>query len=265
MTAIFAGFVVFAILGFLANSMNVPIATVVSSGPGLTFITYPEAVLLMPLPQLWAILFFFMMLILGLGSQFGGVQMITTSIIDHWPHLRDKEWRVTAGTCLGCFIAALPMTCNGGVYLFTLMEWHTASWAILLIGFAEIIVLSWIYGMGKTFDNIHEMGMKFGRVTRMYWKTVLTFITPIGSVAVFVFILTDLGATEFRDYVFPVWADILGWMFGLATLVPFVVFAVIQLAEGKNNIKDTFKLLVTPTTQWGPQEVDGQHVDRTQI
>lgn len=43
----------FGILGFLANRMNVPIDTVVTSGPGLTFITYPEAVLLMPLPQLW--------------------------------------------------------------------------------------------------------------------------------------------------------------------------------------------------------------------
>lgn len=31
------------------------------------------------------------------------------------------------------------MVCNGGVYLFTLMDWHTASWAILLLGIAEVI------------------------------------------------------------------------------------------------------------------------------
>lgn len=46
--------------------------------------------------------------------------------------------KVTLGTCLFCFIAALPMVCNGGIYLFTLFDWHTASWAILLIGFAEV-------------------------------------------------------------------------------------------------------------------------------
>lgn len=260
-TAVFAGFVVFAILGFLSKSMNVPIDTVVSSGPGLTFITYPEAVLLMPLPQLWAILFFVMMLILGLGSQFGGIQMMSTSIIDHWPHLRKHEWRVTAGICLGCFIAALPMTCNGGVYLFTLMEWHTASWAILLIGFAEIVVFSWVYGLEKTFENIREMGMKFNGFVKMYWKSVWLVITPIGSLGVFIFILTDLGSTEFRDYVFPLWADVLGWMFGLATLLPFVVFASIEIVKNKGSFTD----LLLPMEQWGPQEIDGRHIDRAQM
>lgn len=90
--------------------MGVSIENVASEGPGLTFITFPEAILLMTFPQVWAILFFVMMLTLGLGSQFGGIQMISTSIMDHWPHLREHETRVVAGTCIGCFIAALPMT-----------------------------------------------------------------------------------------------------------------------------------------------------------
>lgn len=260
-TAVYSGFVVFAILGFLSKSMNVPIDAVTTSGPGLTFITYPEAVLLMPLPQLWALLFFFMMLILGLGTMFGSIQMVTTTIVDHWPHLRDKEWRATAGTCIGGFVAALPMTCNGGIYLFTLMEWHTASWAILLIGLAEIVVLSWVYGMDLVLDNISEMGMKLGRWTKIYWKSVWLAITPILLVAVFIFILTDLSASEFRGYVFPVWATVLGWMFGLATLLPLFIAAGVELAKKKNNFKDLLK----PTLQWGPQEVDGQRVDRSKL
>lgn len=259
-TALYNGVVVFGILGFLSNSMNVPIETVTSSGPGLTFITYPEAVLLMPLPQLWAILFFFMMLILGLGSQFGSVQMIVSSIIDHWPHLRSKQWRVTAGVCLACFVAALPMTCPGGIYIKTLIEWHTASWNIFLIGFAEIIILSWIYGINRTLDNVSEMGMKLMSVTKVYWKSVWFVISPITLLAIFIFILTDLSATKFGDYVFPWWADVLGYLFGLATLVPFVVFAILQIVK-----TDDFRSLFRPTKQWGPQEVDGRRVDRAQM
>jgi len=49
--------------------MQMPIDNVVQSAEGLAFIVYPEAVARMPLPNLWAILFFFMLFILGLGSQ----------------------------------------------------------------------------------------------------------------------------------------------------------------------------------------------------
>jgi solute carrier family 6 amino acid transporter-like protein 5/7/9/14 len=237
--------------------MQVPIDQVVQSGPGLTFITYPEAIVLMPLPQMWAILFFIMMLLLGLGSQFAGIQMIATSIIDHWPHLRNKEWKVTGGVCMACFVAGLPMTCNGGVYLFTLMEWHTASWAILLIGMCEVVIFSWIYGLKRTFDNICEMGMKFAKALKYFWTSVWFIITPIGSVGVFIFILTDLGSTEFRGYVFPFWADLIGWMFGLSTLLPLVIFAIYLLIVTKDR-----KTLFEPTENWGPQEIDGQRVDR---
>lgn len=244
LTSIFAGFVIFSIMGFLANQMNMPIDEVVRSETGLAFIAYPEAVVRMPLPNLWAILFFFMLFILGLGSQFAGIQTISAMVLDIRPDLRKYETYVILAICGCCWLLAIPMVFDGGIYLFTLMDWNTCSWAVLLIGFAQVVLASWFYGCNKFLHNIKEMQMKFGRLLYSYWWLSWVALAPITTLGVFVYLMWTYEFPKYGKYQFPLWANSIGVLIGLSTLAPMPIFFFYQLWKRPN------RSLLKPTALW---------------
>uniref|UniRef100_A0A8C4N4X8 Transporter n=1 Tax=Eptatretus burgeri TaxID=7764 RepID=A0A8C4N4X8_EPTBU len=113
-TSVFAGFLVFSVLGFMAKEQGIQISDVAQSGPGLAFIAYPQAVALMPLSQLWASLFFFMLILLGLDTQFVGVQAFVTAFTDLFPKTLKTQLRKNIFLSVCCIMKLLL-----GIYLIT--------------------------------------------------------------------------------------------------------------------------------------------------
>ena len=74
---------------------------------------FTEAILQFPLPSVWAVLFFLMLLMLGLGSMFGTLEGVITSLDDS-KMIRLEKPVLTAILCGSACIIGLVFTTQGG-------------------------------------------------------------------------------------------------------------------------------------------------------
>ena len=113
LTCLLAGVLVFSILGYMAHVQETTIDDVVNSGPGLVFLTYPDLVLKLPFSVLWAFIFFCMLLVLGIDSEFCNVEALITGLVDNYPETLLKHRRLfTVGMCFVMFCLGVPMCTN---------------------------------------------------------------------------------------------------------------------------------------------------------
>lgn len=63
-----SGAVIFMYLGYMSQIANKNIQEVATEGSSLVFIVYPEAISTLPIPQFWSVIFFLMLITLGLDS-----------------------------------------------------------------------------------------------------------------------------------------------------------------------------------------------------
>merc|ERR1711862_315579 len=92
-------------------------------------------------------------------GEFCSVESLITGIVDNWSDkLLPHRKKVALAICVSLFLAGLTMCTNGGIYLFQIMDFYSASGLSLLwICFFETIAVSWFYGASRFSKNIEEM------------------------------------------------------------------------------------------------------------
>uniref|UniRef100_A0A8C7IKT9 Transporter n=1 Tax=Oncorhynchus kisutch TaxID=8019 RepID=A0A8C7IKT9_ONCKI len=232
-TSFVSGFAIFSVLGFMAQEQGVDIADVAESGPGLAFIAYPKAVSMMPMPTFWAILFFIMLLLLGLDSQFVEVEGQITSLVDLYPSVLRIGYRreiFIAVMCCISYLLGLTMVTKGGMYVFQLFDYYAASGVCLLwVAFFECIAVAWIYGADNFYDAIEDM---IGYRPNPWMKWSWTFITPVLCAGCFIFSLVKYKPLTYNKvYEYPDWSIGLGWSLALASMICIPMVMVIKILQ----------------------------------
>lgn len=217
--SIFAGFVVFSIIGYMAFSTGANIADVATQGPGLAFVVFPQALSLMPVGWLFAALFFLTLLSLGIDSAFSLVEGVDTAISDRWKKFQKKK--IAFFVCLIAFLIGILFTTNAGLYFLDIVDHFITNFGLVLVGLFECIAVGWILGAKNLRDYINKVSkFKIG----LWWDISIKYIIPLILIVLIILQFITEITTNYEGY--PGWALAVGWAFVVIPLLISIWMAV---------------------------------------
>jgi len=261
-TSLFAAVVVFAIIGHRSHVTGESI-TQVGNGPGLVFITFCDAFLNIPVPQLWSILFFCMLILLGIDSEFGILEGFIAPFYDMgWIKLRKEIF--TGGVIIIFAMAGMGMVTSSGYYAFQLFDDYSLSIGLLFIGLFQTIAVSWVYGNDRFADDIEFMT---GKRPSIVWLVCWKYISPFALIVIIIsstykllsntqfynlyvgcanqkvdFSPLSKGVTDsLIKHPYPTWALIIIAIFILLPIVSIVGWMIKDFIENTNKWKSGIK------------------------
>uniref|UniRef100_A0A4W4GBK6 Transporter n=2 Tax=Electrophorus electricus TaxID=8005 RepID=A0A4W4GBK6_ELEEL len=251
-TSVYAGFVIFSILGFMAHHLGVDVSQVADHGPGLAFVAYPEALTLLPISPLWSLLFFFMLILLGLGTQFCLLETLVTAIVDEigtdWI-IRRKTF-ITLGVAIVGFLLGVPLTTRAGIYWLLLMDNYAASFSLVIISCIMCICIMYVYGHRNYFKDVEMMlGFPPPAFFRICWR----FISPLIISFILIFTVIQYKPITYNDYVFPDWSLVIGFCMALSSVVCIPIYSIFKILTSKGStFSERLKNALRPDPDWGP-------------
>ncbi|XP_055020041.1 sodium- and chloride-dependent transporter XTRP3 isoform X2 [Boleophthalmus pectinirostris] len=160
----------------------------VGTSPGLAFIVYSEAIMNMPLSQFWSVLYFFMLLLLGMGSMLGNVTAIITPMRDFKMFARISDEMLNGMMCVFCLVLGLGFTTPSGNYWFTMFNDYGATFSLLFIVLIEVITVSYYYGIKRFSKDIEDM---LGHAPNWYYKIMWGGVSPLLLIALLIFYIVN--------------------------------------------------------------------------
>ncbi|NOZ80440.1 MAG: sodium-dependent transporter [DPANN group archaeon] len=202
--SLFAGFVVFSVLGYMATTTGVSVGDVVTSGPGLAFVVFPQALALMPLSWLFSALFFLTLLSLGIDSAFSLVEAVDTVIKDRFRDMSTKK--IAFGVCLTAFVFGTLFVTHAGLYFLDIVDHFVTNFGLVLVGLFEAIAVGWVYGARRLREYINSVSRwKMGA----WWDHLIRYVIP--AVLILLLVMQFIKEMEGPYEGYPGWALAIGW------------------------------------------------------
>eukprot|EP00066_Takifugu_rubripes_P022394 XP_011611660.1 PREDICTED: sodium- and chloride-dependent betaine transporter-like isoform X1 [Takifugu rubripes] len=232
-TYIFLSCIMVSFAGFLAHVEEAPLHDILYGGMDLLFGHLPKALSLLIGSSFWTVLFFLMLTLLSLSHQFVLVECLATNVSDLLPrYLRKilaRELLVLV-ICGLCLLLGMLLFTKGGLILLIFDTFGLSELSVYLIVCFETIVIAWVYGGDRFYDNIADMiGYRPFPVLKYCWLCITPFICGI------LLLLSRMG----RQHVFSgnhVWSQVLAFVLLFTPMMCIPVFMLISLWRGTQNV-----------------------------
>uniref|UniRef100_A0A182JJ82 Transporter n=1 Tax=Anopheles atroparvus TaxID=41427 RepID=A0A182JJ82_ANOAO len=244
LTSFLAGFVIFSVLGYMAQVQNKSIEEVGLEGPGLVFIVYPEAIAMMKGSVFWSIIFFLMLITLGLDSTFGGLEAMITALCDEYPRAIGRRRELFVLILLGLiYICALPTMTYGGVYLVNFLNVYGPGLAILFVVFVEAAGVFWFYGVDRFSSDIEQM---LGKKPSLFWRICWKYISPTFLFCILIFSLLGYEDMLGEEYKYPEWSVAAGWTLTLSSVLCIPTYVIYKFLISPGNCRERLRRSFKP-------------------
>ncbi|TKR94918.1 hypothetical protein L596_009148 [Steinernema carpocapsae] len=250
-TSFFSGFVIFSTLGYMSELTKKPVSEVVGdSENSLIFIVYPQAIATMQYSNVWSVIFFVMLITLGIDSTFAGIEALITGFCDEFPRTiqRKREYFVLIVIILYYF-GSLPTVTYGGSFVIPFIDEYGVSLSVLFIVCCEMIAVCWFYGVTRFSEDIRQMlGSYPGLYWRVCWSICPFFIGAIFTMSVY---NANFSPMDTGSYVYPKWSVKLGWAMRMLSVASIPVTAIYLFIVAKGSFSERIHALVTPQQRRG--------------
>jgi len=247
LTSLLASIVIFSTLGHSAHQLGVPVETVAKGGQGLAFVAYPEALSHLPVPHLWSVIFFLMLFLLGLDSEFALFETVMVAIFDTFPRLRGQKIGVTSAMCFACFLLGLPCITQSGQYVLDLMDTYGASISVMVIAVAEMIAIMWGYGANNFCKDLQAM---LGFYPGLYFKVCWVIISPLLLIVILVAALVDWTKPSYGPIPYPDWAHGVGMVLTIISVIQIPFWFIVTLIMRYTRLSSCNSCPLSCTQSW---------------
>ncbi|MFC6285058.1 sodium-dependent transporter [Nocardioides sp. GCM10027113] len=209
-----AGIGVFAALGFMATSSNVPVDEVAEQGVGLAFFAFPTIISEAPAGALIGVLFFGSLVIAGVTSLISVIEVVISAVRDKF-----EMSRVGATMAVGVPSALVSIVFLGtstGLYVLDIVDHFINRFGILLVAVVSMLAISWVFR--KTALLRDHLNLDGSIQLGVWWQWLIGLVAPAALVVILVQEFLDNLETPYGGY--PTWMlNLLGWGVSAAVIL----------------------------------------------